>query len=553
MNDSNTFPWLDPQRVRTVLALPFEDQELVPYVQNALPHASITTFRKQDLAGLSTRKLLQTIRRQRYDLVIASLHSSAVRRSLSSVQLLLILSRAKQRAMRLEDGMYWGIEPRSMLLDILPRLLTGMLMGGALVTWTYVHTIIRRPVSSQRDVRPSLDKDRTGKTVLFLRTDLAGTLRAGGSVSHVKGMVHAFLRAGYNVVYVGDARQEALLPAVTQVQIAAPTFLDFLDEFQFLHYNRKMIRELDPIIRRYKPVLVYQRHSILNFAGGAVARRFGIPLVLEANDSEVWIKKHWSRLVFENLAVRCEAKALQNADRIAVISRGVRDQLAPYNIPDDRFLLNPNGVDPGEFHPDIDGAAIRDRYNLQGKVVVGFIGTFTRWHGVETLFDAAELSAENDDRLRYLLIGEGDLRTKLQKRAVDLNLQQLFVFTGLVPHHEAPQYLAACDILVSPHLGFEDGTKFFGSPTKLFEYMAMGKAIIAGKLEQIEEIIVDGVNGLHMVPGDATQLSQLITKLADDPGLRKHIGAQARTDVVKNHAWASNVDRILNSLQNLNQ
>ena len=83
--------------------------------------------------------------------------------------------------------------------------------------------------------------------------------------------------------------------------------------------------------------------------------------------------------------------------------------------------------------------------------------------------------------------------------------------------------------------------------------MAMGKAIIAGKLEQIEEIIVDGVNGLHMVPGDATQLSQLITKLADDPGLRKHIGAQARTDVVKNHAWASNVDRILNSLQNLNQ
>ena len=339
MNDSNTFPWLDPQRVRTVLALPFEDQELVPYVQNALPHASITTFRKQNLAGLSTRKLLQTIRRQRYDLVIASLHSSAVRRSLSSVQLLLILSRAKQRAMRLEDGMYWGIEPRSMLLDILPRLLTGMLIGGAIVTWTYVHTIIRRPVSSQRDVRPSLDKDRTGKTVLFLRTDLAGTLRAGGSVSHVKGMVHAFLREGYNVVY---------------------------DEFQFLHYNRKMIRELDPIIRRYKPVLVYQRHSILNFAGGAVARRFGIPLVLEANDSEVWIKKHWSRLVFENLAVRCEAKALQNADRIAVISRGVRDQLAPYNIPDDRFLLNPNGVDPGEFHPDIDGAAIRDRYDLRG-------------------------------------------------------------------------------------------------------------------------------------------------------------------------------------------
>jgi glycosyltransferase involved in cell wall biosynthesis len=387
------------------------------------------------------------------------------------------------------------------------------------------------------------------KTVLFLRTDLSGSVRAGGSVSHVKGMVSAFLRAGYEIVYVSDAFQQTLPAKVTQIQIRASALLDFFDEFQFLHYNGRLMRELPSIVRRYKPAFIYQRHSILNFAGGAVAYRFRVPLVLEANDSEVWIKKHWSRLVLEDLATRSEALALQLADRIAVISMGVQEQLAQYSIKPERYLMNPNGVDPGEFHPDIDGAPVRQRYGIGTEIVVGFIGTFTRWHGIETLFDAAVLSAQEESRLRFLFIGEGDLRSALEKRSMDLGLQRLITFTGLVPHSEAPHHLAACDILVSPHLGFEDGTKFFGSPTKLFEYMAMGKPIIASRLEQIGEVIVDGINGLHMNPGNVRQLADLILKLARDGELRKKLGAQARQDVVRKHTWSANVERIVKSFE----
>jgi glycosyltransferase involved in cell wall biosynthesis len=360
-------------------------------------------------------------------------------------------------------------------------------------------------------------------------------------------MVKAFLRAGFRVIYVADGPLNVLPPEVTQIQIKPLALLDFFDEFQLLHYNLRVIARLGAILRAFSPSLIYQRHAIFNFSGGVTANRSRIPLVLEANDSEVWIKKHWSRLVLGDLATRCETLALELADRIAVISSGVQEQLSRYTIDRSRVLLNPNGVDPNEFHPDIDGGPIRLRYSISGSTVIGFIGSFTRWHGVETLFEAATLATRQDTSLRFMFIGEGDLRSALEKRAADLGLEKVLIFPGLVPHSAAPSYLAACDILVSPHLGFQDGTPFFGSPTKLFEYMAMGKPIIASRLEQIGEVIVDGANGLHMNPGDSQQLTELIVKLAGDRELCRKLGQQARRDVVERHTWDANVHRIVKS------
>ena len=225
---------------------------------------------------------------------------------------------------------------------------------------------------------------------------------------------------------------------------------------------------------------------MFNFAGGVISEKAGVSMILEANASEVWAKKKWSRLFFEKHATRCESIALKLADRTVIISSVGRDeQLATYGLSSEQFIVNPNGVDPEEFNPNIDGSEVRNRYDLDEKIVIGFIGTFTKWHGVETLCDAAMTAIKQNSRLRFLMVGDGDLKTTLQNKVAEMKYEKYFVFTGLIPHRYAPSYLAACDILVSPHLGFTDGTKFFGSPTKLFEYMAMGKPIIASKLEQI--------------------------------------------------------------------
>ncbi|MCX8011348.1 MAG: glycosyltransferase family 4 protein, partial [Ignavibacteria bacterium] len=136
----------------------------------------------------------------------------------------------------------------------------------------------------------------------------------------------------------------------------------------------------------------------------------------------------------------------------------------------------------------------------------------------------------------------------LVSRTKELGLEQKIIFTGIVPHSEAPQYLSACDILVSPHLGFETNQRFFGSPTKLFEYMAMGKAIVASDLEQIGKVIIDGINGLKVNPGNVDELAEKILSLAGDKTLQKKLGENARNDVIKNYTWEMNAKRVLNKM-----
>jgi len=124
-------------------------------------------------------------------------------------------------------------------------------------------------------------------------------------------------------------------------------------------------------------------------------------------------------------------------------------------------------------------------------------------------------------------------------------------FTGIVPQGDGPKYLAACDIFSSPHVPNPDGSPFFGSPTKLFEYMAMGKGIVASKLEQIGEVLQNEQNALLVTPGDVGELTEGILRLADDKRLRERLGEKAREDVIANYTWEKNTERVIDRLKAL--
>ena len=543
MNSSEISEILRLRKPKRLLAIPFEDASLVEFLGNAVPDLYIQVLHKRDLAGISFSRMIGKLRALPSDVAVCSLHESTVNRSRSSTELLLGVVRANKRYLRIGEDEFVEVNSSNFVVRVLPRLFAGLLLGFVSAAALYALCVLSR-------LYPALTRKHTVPqqgTVLFLRTDLAGRLTAGGSVSHVKGMVGAFESMGYRTVYIGDSRVDELPPSVHQEIVLPMRIVDVFDEFQLVVYNFQLLVRTLKWIQLYKPVMVYQRHGVLNIAGGLIAKKAGIPFVLEANASEVWAKLHWSRLLMKNLAIRCESTALRMADRVAVISTGVREQLVPYKLPEAKILLNPNGVDPMEFDPTIDGARVRSRYTAGTDIVVGFIGTFTKWHGVEILFQAAEIVLQRTKEIVFLLIGDGELRSTLQERAELRGLAQRMNFTGLIPHSEASGYLAACDILVSPHLGFEGTEKFFGSPTKLFEYMAMGKAIVASNLEQIGEIIEDGKTGLHCRPGDPDDLVEKILMLATDKNLRENLGTNARAEVEKNYTWAKNVEKIIRS------
>ena len=109
--------------------------------------------------------------------------------------------------------------------------------------------------------------------------------------------------------------------------------------------------------------------------------------------------------------------------------------------------------------------------------------------------------------MHFLLVGDGGLRPKAEKDIAEEGAPERCHFTGLVEASEVGGYLEACDILVSPHSRSPDGRKFFGSPTKLFEYMAANKAIIASALDQIGEVLENGKTALLVEPDDCASLA----------------------------------------------
>ncbi len=128
-------------------------------------------------------------------------------------------------------------------------------------------------------------------------------------------------------------------------------------------------------------------------------------------------------------------------------------------------------------------------------------------------------------------------------------VRDLCIFAGTGSLTEGSDHLAACDILVASHVPHVDGSKFFGSPTKLFEYMAMGKAIAASALEQMDQVLDDGVTALKAIPRDANDLARVLERLAGDAALRARLWAAARETAVNRHSWCEHTRKIVEFLK----
>ena len=190
--------------------------------------------------------------------------------------------------------------------------------------------------------------------------------------------------------------------------------------------------------------------------------------------------------------------------------------------------------------------------NFVGKTVLGFIGTFGRWHGAEVLAQAfGELlraHPQHRDGVRLFMIGDGVMMPEVKQRLAESGVEKNTVLTGLIPQEQGPEHLAACDILVSPHVPNPDGSPFFGSPTKLFEYMAMGKGIVASDLDQIGEVLRHDMTALLVKPADVKALCEGLLLLIEDKPRRERLGQNARADVVSRYTWEAHTGRIIDSL-----
>jgi glycosyltransferase involved in cell wall biosynthesis len=383
--------------------------------------------------------------------------------------------------------------------------------------------------------------------ILYLRSQLWLGLEGGGSVAHTVGVIGGLEAAGVEVQPVSSDRLPGVV-APTDIVRPETWFDGWLREAEDLAYNVAFFGAALRAARRTRPRAIYQRHTAFNIAGALLSRLLRLPLVLEFNSSELWKGRYWGGLRLTRPAALVERINLRAADRVVVVSEVLKMQVVAAGVPAEKIVVNPNGVDPTQFRPDVDAAAVRTRLGLEGAVVVGFSGTFGVWHGIPTLAEVLAPVLRSRPQVRWLLIGDGPLRHLVEKAIRKSGLDGRVCLPGLVPHAEMPAYLAACDVLVSPHGRQADGGEFFGSPTKLFEYMAAGRPIVASRVGQIADVLQDGESALLVPPDDPQALCDAILRLVDDACLRSRLGEAARRAAVERHTWRQNAERVLSFL-----
>lgn len=375
------------------------------------------------------------------------------------------------------------------------------------------------------------------------------TSLAGGALSHVRGFLAGIASAGASCE-IFSGRSLPVRDFAVRVIPAKRRFFLF-HESRMLSYNLRFAIIVKKLLRGRHVGAYYQRHGRFVVAGALLSRWSGVPFILEYNGSETWMADHWDPARFRSLLRLCEETSLSQAHLIVVVSEALKQDLLRRGIPEHRIMVNPNAVDPMVFQPGCGGDDVRRQFRwAPSDVVVGFLGTFHYWHGINVLERAIqqllrdEATDEVVGKLRFLLVGEGLLRAEMSTNLEPYLGSKVF-FTGLIPHDRVPAYLDAVDVLVSPHVPMPDGQPFFGSPTKIFEYMAMAKGIVASNLDQLSQVLKHEKSAWLVEPGSVNELASAIALLARNPALRNQLGHNARASALAAHTWRKNAERVL--------
>lgn len=308
---------------------------------------------------------------------------------------------------------------------------------------------------------------------------------------------------------------------------------------------KQLETRLEEVAREIRPDIIHAHSPVLNALPAIkVARKLGIPVVYE-------IRAFWEDAAVDHGSTtegslryratrKLETRAIEQVDHVFTICEGLRADIVGRGIPADKVTVIPNAVDIASFNlaspPDTE---LLRKWGLTGKTVIGFIGSFYAYEGLDLLLDALPALIEQRPDIRVLLVGGGPQEANLRQQAERLGLKDAVVFTGRVPHSDVNRYYDLINVLAYPRHPMR--LTELVTPLKPLEAMAQGQLFVASDVGGHKELVEHNKNGILFKAGDRNSLTHALLSLLDDQDRWPELKTNGRTFVEDVRNWRNSV------------
>jgi glycosyltransferase involved in cell wall biosynthesis len=347
-------------------------------------------------------------------------------------------------------------------------------------------------------------------------------------------MIAALRKDGVTVDIVEPQRVDALKPARKKQVI--PKHLYELLEFG---YSGLEFIKLAAAILKHRPDAIYERANIYMLSGVWAARLFNLPLLLEVNSPLTEERAKFDGLAMPSFARWTEEVTWRYADYVLPVTAVLGGYVERAGVPPSRIVVTSNGVNEDEFRivaPERRPALPK---TFGAGPVLGFVGYVRAWHGLPQIVDLLAQDADFADA-NLMVVGDGPGRADLEARAKELGVADRLWVCGLVERDGLAAHISCFDIALQPEV------TSYASPLKLFEYMALNRAIVAPDAPNIREVLTHQEDSLLFEPNSPKSLGDAIRALVRDGALRSRLGAGAADKIRRDDiSWARNARRAM--------
>lgn len=302
------------------------------------------------------------------------------------------------------------------------------------------------------------------------------------------------------------------------------------------------IRRGNNYIAKIKFDVIFHRAGIYDFTGCYLKKKSALPLIIHLDAPYKTEREYKGESYFKFLHKVAMRNIGRCADLVVTMSVLAKEYYIKLGIPEKKILVFPNGISEREMKKGIALAGEYQPFSDDGRIVIGFLGSLSRWHRVDLLLDAFKLLLEKQMGKYYLIIiGKGEEYEKLREKTENLGISDYVEWTGPLTPDRAFEEIARFDIAVLPH------TLTTGAPIKLFEYAALARPVVAPDLPNIRSLFYKDTEICLFKPESVADLAMAIENIANNRDLFLSIGLNMQRRV-RDYTWENIVKSMLKAV-----